>query len=289
MKLNDENYEWIMVELLEGNLSRKDELSVMEQIEEDEFFFKQWNLFKQTIIQTDQSLKFHNKASLLKPEVLSRRRIIPFLGVAASIIFGIMVIVFWPSKLSDNELVRWDKPIDIQSIEKPILEHKKVVHEVEKAIHETYFESNQSSNLLDSIEQVVFLKSTEKTNKTIPIIEDSKERNDKIVHFLEDKFLVVDHPDAPDYIAVQQMMNRGKLLKNELPLELKTGGKLIAFVTNHPIRRIRNKTNNIVQKMKNPNLKIKPKFEGRNSTLDIHFESEGYIAMAYFQPFKNKN
>jgi hypothetical protein len=41
--------------------------------------------------------------------------------------------------------------------------------------------------------------------------------------------------------------------------------------------------------MKNPNLKIKPKFEGRNSTLDIHFESEGYIAMAYFQPFKNKN
>jgi len=106
---------------------------------------------------------------------------------------------------------------------------------------------------------------------------------------LEDRFLVVDHPDAPDSKAVQQIINRNKLSKNELTLETKIGKKLIGFVTNHPIRRIRNKTNNIVQKMKNPNLKIKPRFEGRNSTLDIHFESEGYIAMAYFQPFKNKN
>ena len=53
MRLNDENYEWIMVELLEGNLSKKDELLVMEQIEEDEFFFKQWKLFKHTEIQAD--------------------------------------------------------------------------------------------------------------------------------------------------------------------------------------------------------------------------------------------
>ena len=39
MKLNRENYELLMFDLLEGNLSESDELILMKQIEEDDFFF----------------------------------------------------------------------------------------------------------------------------------------------------------------------------------------------------------------------------------------------------------
>ena len=46
MKLNAKNYEWILFDLLEGNLSHHDELLVMEQIEESEFLFKEWKISK---------------------------------------------------------------------------------------------------------------------------------------------------------------------------------------------------------------------------------------------------
>lgn len=289
MRLNDENYEWIMVELLEGNLSKKDELLVMEQIEEDEFFFKQWKLFKHTEIQADILVNFPNKENLFKPVVQSPRRVVPFYGIAASIIFGILVIVFWPSKLSEKELVQLVQPLDYQSIETLATEKNEVIQEVENITQETPSKHNHLVDLSESMEEIVFTKPAEQTNERIPVIEDSTERYDKIVNVFGDKFLVMDHPDAPDTSVVQQIINRDKLSKNELPLEPKIGEKLIAFVTNRPVRRIRDKTTNIVHKMKNPNLKIQPTFEGRNSTLDIHFESEGYVAMANFQPFKNKN
>lgn len=64
--------------------------------------------------------------------------------------------------------------------------------------------------------------------------------------------------------------------------------KLIKFVTNRPIRRIRDKTSTIVKNMKNSNLKIKPNFDGRNSTLGIYFESDGYIVMANLKRFKKQ-
>ena len=67
MKMNYDNYEWLMFELLEGNLSEQDELNVIKQIEEDEFFFKEWKHFKQTKIHKDDAIIFPNKLSLLKP------------------------------------------------------------------------------------------------------------------------------------------------------------------------------------------------------------------------------
>ena len=91
----------------------------------------------------------------------------------------------------------------------------------------------------------------------------------------------ITHPSSmieiEDNISVAQSTSKPKSVE-----------KLIKFVTNRPIRRIRDKTNTIVKNMKNSNLKIKPNFDGRNSTLGIYFESDGYIVMANLKPFKKQ-
>ena len=60
MKLNKDNYELMMFDLLEGNLSEADELLVMEQIEGDEFLFREWKLFKATVLIAEKEV-VHNR------------------------------------------------------------------------------------------------------------------------------------------------------------------------------------------------------------------------------------
>ncbi|MFB1003156.1 MAG: hypothetical protein QMC70_03340, partial [Bacteroidia bacterium] len=68
MKLNKENYALIMFDLLEGNLSEADELRVMDQIEGDEFLFREWKLFKSTVLIAEKDVVFTGKSALLKEE-----------------------------------------------------------------------------------------------------------------------------------------------------------------------------------------------------------------------------
>ena len=68
MILDKDNYELIMFDLLEGNLSEAEELLVMDQIEGDEFFFREWKLFKATVLVPTSSMVFPGKASLYKEE-----------------------------------------------------------------------------------------------------------------------------------------------------------------------------------------------------------------------------
>ena len=103
--MNYDNYEWLMFELLEGNLSEQDELKVIKQIEEDEFFFKEWKLFKQTKIHKDDAIIFPNKLSLLKPISQAPVRTVPVFGIAASIVIAVMIGIFWPSVLPDSETI----------------------------------------------------------------------------------------------------------------------------------------------------------------------------------------
>jgi hypothetical protein len=50
MILDKDNYELIMFDLLEGNLSEAEELLVMDQIEGDEFFLASGNFLKQPFL-----------------------------------------------------------------------------------------------------------------------------------------------------------------------------------------------------------------------------------------------
>lgn len=98
MKLNKDNYELLMFDLLEGNLSEADELNMMKQIEADAFLFREWNLFKSTVLIADKDVVFADKSSLLKEEkgaVIALFR--PWMAVAASVAILAVAFVFWPA------------------------------------------------------------------------------------------------------------------------------------------------------------------------------------------------
>lgn len=99
MKLNKENYALIMFDLLEGNLSEADELRVMDQIEGDEFLFREWKLFKSTVLIAEKDVVFTGKSALLKEEkaLVTLPMYRKWTTVAASVVLLAGVVVFWPS------------------------------------------------------------------------------------------------------------------------------------------------------------------------------------------------
>ena len=98
MRLTKENYELLMFDLLEGNLPEADELTLIKQIEGDEFFFKEWNAFKATILPVEEDVLFEKKELLYKEEE-EKTTIIPMrifyrAAVAAAVIFALGIAFF---------------------------------------------------------------------------------------------------------------------------------------------------------------------------------------------------
>lgn len=88
MKLNKENYEFLMFELLEGNLSQAEELELLAEIENDAFYKKEWQLMQQTIVVADESIVMPNKTEMLRTVTLGARFIeLPLImRIAASLL-----------------------------------------------------------------------------------------------------------------------------------------------------------------------------------------------------------
>ena len=282
MKMNYDNYEWLMFELLEGNLSEQDELNVIKQIEEDEFFFKEWKLFKQTKIHKDDAIIFPNKLSLLKPILQAPVRTVPVFGIAASIVIAVMIGIFWPSVLSDSETI---------STVQNLSEQQKITQKNSKDIQLT--KSNTPRNSSVKAEQL-FLP-----NSNIDVSKLSYRHETRIEEFFSaapiklHEQINIEYIDVSQPVWIDSLDGSISVLEDNISVAQSTSKpksveKLIKFVTNRPIRRIRDKTSTIVKNMKNSNLKIKPNFDGRNSTLGIYFESDGYIVMANLKRFKKQ-
>lgn len=282
MKMNYDNYEWLMFELLEGNLSEQDELKVIKQIEEDEFFFKEWKLFKQTKIHKDDAIIFPNKLSLLKPISQAPVRTVPVFGIAASIVIAVMIGIFWPSVLSDSETI---------STVQNLSEQQKITPKSTNDIQLT--KSNTPRNSSVKAEQL-FLP-----NSNIDVSKLSYRHETRIEEFFSvapiklHEQINIEYIDVSQPVWIDSLDGSISVLEDNISVAQSTSKpksveKLIKFVTNRPIRRIRDKTSTIVKNMKNSNLKIKPNFDGRNSTLGIYFESDGYIVMANLKPFKKQ-
>ena len=67
MKLTKENYEFLMFELLEGNLNRIEKNALLEQINKDTFYKREWMLMQHAVATPDTTVRM-DKRSLLKPE-----------------------------------------------------------------------------------------------------------------------------------------------------------------------------------------------------------------------------
>ncbi|PCJ67698.1 MAG: hypothetical protein COA58_00760 [Bacteroidetes bacterium] len=319
MKLNKDNYELVMFDLLEGNLSENNELHVMKQIEEDEFFFREWKLFKSTVLIADKEVIFTGKGSLLKEEVTVAP--VPMFGkwmaVAASICILAAAIILWPRSSIAPEVMVSDieehdsSPIDIVPEEVIAEKQENGVKDETDMFLPTELRSIVSQpqqNLVQGYtppvvgeegkDNFVFIQEVALTPEQMAQIEKngqdefdkqialskSQKPIDLEVEMLDDKIenKIIDELEPVNAIVVD----------NTAPVTPKTltrREKVLAFVTNQPIRRITATTAVIIAKVKDPKFKVKPDFKSARPSLNIEFESAGYSAIASLQPFKNKN
>jgi hypothetical protein len=68
MKLTKENYEFLMFELLEGNLNSDERNVLLEQINKDAFYQREWTLMQHSVMMPDTGVLMPNKDHLIKPE-----------------------------------------------------------------------------------------------------------------------------------------------------------------------------------------------------------------------------
>lgn len=83
MRIDKENYELVLFELLEGLIPEEERSGLLKQIEQDPFLAKEWKLMQQTVLQPDPVL-YEGKSTLYK-----KTTILPFINrwaVAASVI-----------------------------------------------------------------------------------------------------------------------------------------------------------------------------------------------------------
>jgi len=126
MKLNKENYEYLMFELLEGNLNESEKQDILDQINNDEFFLKEWKLMQYTIAYPNEELIMVGKENLLKSE-LNRSYVITFgllTKIAAAIVIVGALIVFQLNynkashDVSNNKRIKKTEPTLPGNIEK---------------------------------------------------------------------------------------------------------------------------------------------------------------------------
>ncbi len=312
MKLNKENYELAMFDLLEGNFSEEEELRIMDQIEGDEFLFREWKLFKSTVLIADKDVTFQGKANLLKEEKIA---VMPmyskWMAVAASVTILAAVFIFWPT--STPPQVATTTEVSTQGTDEVIAGAENTLDEIEKIVkddvdveplakaaspEEKVGKASVESNDQDNSEQY-----DAATNTLVQ--EDVQISKEEIKTIVEDKIV----EEVKTELIAKGLTTTKEELKDEikLPAEPKDNviattddaiavvvpktrrEKIVAFVTNKPLARITTITASVLMKVRNPTLQVKPDFKDRRPSLKIEFESEGYQAIASIEPFKNRN
>jgi hypothetical protein len=297
MILNKDNYELVMFDLLEGNLSEADELRVMEQIEGDDFLFREWKLFKTTVLIADKDVEYNGKAGLLKKEASSVPMFTRWAAIAASVCILAAAVVFWP-KSSVTPLATFDvspnpieapKPSDTASDEgiTPVTEYPEEIERtnIPAKTKTVPFIAENSHPMPEQLgHNFVHEKNHE---RAVPVIEFDSGRNDVVV-----KNIPTENKKEEKPITPQVPKNEVIVADNNKPEKLKPltkREKAIAFVTKNPPSRIKEKAIGILALISNPKLKISPNFKDRRPSLEIELETTGYQAIASIQPFRNRN
>jgi hypothetical protein len=299
MKLNKDNYELVMFDLLEGNLSEADELRVMDQIEGDEFLFREWKLFKSTVLIADKEVTYSGKSKLLKEE---KAVIMPmytrWAAVAASVCILAAAVLFWPDTEKVSPLVDATESAVVEpAAELPVGIEEVLVSDKLDAPDETEKSNTPTKNIERNTsvyntprDIVADVPPTEIEQQEKPIefkaprIEDVPVNNVVVARDIkQDEELILPElvPESVEIVA--------DISKPTSPIALTAKEKAIGFVTKNPPRRIKEKAIEILALMSNPKIKFNPSFKNKRPSLEIELETNGYAAVASLQPFKNRN
>ena len=301
MKLNKDNYELVMFDLLEGNLSEADELRLMDQIEGDEFLFREWKLFKSTVLIADKEVTYSGKSKLLKEE---KAVIMPmytrWAAVAASVCILAAAVLFWPDRDVVSPIVdATESAVAEPAAELPVGTEEVLVSDKLDAAEET--EKSNTNTPTKNIERntslyniprdiVADVPPTEIEQQEKPIefkaprIEDVPVNNAVVARDIkqdEEPILPELEPESVEIVA--------DISKPTSPIALTAKEKAIGFVTKNPPRRIKEKAIEIIALMSNPKIKFNPSFKNKRPSLEIELETNGYAAVASLQPFRNRN
>ncbi|MFT5818214.1 MAG: hypothetical protein ACJAR8_002092 [Bacteroidia bacterium] len=299
MKLNKDNYELVMFDLLEGNLSEADELRVMDQIEGDEFLFREWKLFKSTVLIADKEVTYSGKSKLLKEE---KAVIMPmytrWAAVAASVCILAAAVFFWPDTERVSPLVdATESAVAEPAAELPVGTEEVLVSDKLDAPDETEKSNTPTKNIE---------RNTSVYNTPRDIVADVPpteiEQQEKPIEFKAPRIeevpvnnaVVARDTKQDEELILPELVPKNEgivadISKPTSPIALTAKEKAIGFVTKNPPRRIKEKAIAILALMSNPKIKFNPSFKNKRPSLEIELETNGYAAVASLQPFKNRN
>lgn len=259
MKLTKENYELIMFDLLEGNLPKEMEDKVLDQIMDDDFYKREWELFRSTVLIPDTELVFARKDDLIKKDT----KVIKFplwisVAVAASLVFAFFLLI--PKNDPSNGEITIKEPV----------------------INET---PTDSQNI--PVEEEVLAEQQEEKKPSIQ--ENTPEfvmpvSGDNVIEE-EPMEYVVELPEAPKMDSKDGV--QFQLTELEDPRISNVSNYLaVESVTSSQLDRITGRTVNTISKLRKPSMSISPNWKERALTVEI--ETQGYHAMASVAPFKKK-
>jgi hypothetical protein len=287
MILDKDNYELIMFDLLEGNLSEAEELLVMDQIEGDDFLFREWKLFKATVLVPTSSMVFPGKASLYKEEkkvvVMSKR----WAAIAASVCILAAVLISWPREE--------DKMVQVITTVTELKSDSNQVVQVETqkySAFETEINENRVANRgIQKPDQKVIELGVKQVVNTIEL----EQTILPIVNRKDVELLVQNKPDIIQALPSLNTTVPQLFVKNsatnakETDLALKAKDRAIASFKVEEVVRLKDKIQAILVMASNPKLNINTDFKNNRPSFQVELETKGYQAIASIEPFKNRN
>ena len=287
MILDKDNYELIMFDLLEGNLSEAEELLVMDQIEGDEFFFREWKLFKATVLVPSSTIVFSGKASLYKEEKTVSMMPKRWAAIAASVCILAAVLISWPRqqremvqgitavtelKSDSNQVVQVETQKN-SAFETEINENRSGSRGIQKA--------NQKVTEL-GVKQVVTTLELEQT--VIP----NENRNDVEV-LVQTKPNIIQAFTVPKLAENQLVVQKTTTNTQESQLAPSRKERAMTSFRIKELISLKNNISHILVKASNPKLNINTNFKNNRPSIQLELETKGYQAIASLEPFKNRN
>jgi hypothetical protein len=287
MILDKDNYELIMFDLLEGNLSEAEELLVMDQIEGDEFFFREWKLFKATVLVPSSTIVFSGKASLYKEGKTVTVLPMRWPAIAASVCILASVLISWPRQES--------KMVHVIAAVTELKSDSNQVVQVEKqknsALKNDLNENRSGSRVIYKANQKVTELGVKQVVTTLELeqtIIPTENRND-VEALVQTKPNIIQAFPIPKLAENQLVVQKTTTNTQESKLAPSRKEKAMTSFRIKELIRLKNNISDILVMASNPKLNINTDFKNNRPSIQLELETKGYQAIASLEPFKNRN
>ena len=276
MILNKENFELILFDLLEGNLPEKEKAQVLEQIENNPVWKKEWDMLKLTVLETDEEIVFEHKAALLKNG--GAARVIAFFpkysswAAAAAILFAAWI--FWPKA-------------DVLPIDSVVIEHNTESTKKNSTIVAP-IDTNVSTEAIAALnnDKINATHPTNKINQPKAIEEKQEIHIDKttdnvVVNHINKVELASN--EAPNLPVVTLLLSPRIIPVSDANTTKETADSKVVYNEDAGLRGIVNRNiSKALNPFKEPKLNVKTGVKDNNPAVMVSFSSRAYSADAQF-------